>query len=180
MSLFSTLNISANVHDLALADFGIAVSWTRPCGQAPWRAILGNNGGIGVVVDSVSAKGMVNVERIMIPCSLRAVCSARAVTGAVINNSWTDVSVTAEARGRYRALCRRPLGMGGNNNMAIVNAAAFGQVWGSTPQGDSLVGRGRLVGMYPGRLWNSYATGDVTYDRLASSLHTWAGALAGQ
>lgn len=180
IGLFSTLNISANVHDLALADFGIAVST-----DATMRAgalagdTLGNSSGIGVIVDSVSAKGMVNVQADNDSMLFAGGLFGRAMAGAVISNSWTDVSVTAEAKGAGypSAYAGGLVGMGGNN-MAIVNAAAFGQVWGSTPQGDSLVGyAGGLVGMYPGRLWNSYATGDVTYDRLASSLHTWAGAL---
>ena len=183
IGLFSTLNISSNIHDLALADFGIAVST-----DATMRAgalagdTLGNSSGIGVIVDSVSAKGMVNVQADNDSMLFAGGLFGRAMAGAVISNSWTDVSVTAEAKGAGypSAYAGGLVGMGGNN-MAIVNAAAFGQVWGSTPQGDSLVGyAGGLVGMYPGRLWNSYATGDVTYDRLASSLHTWAGALAGQ
>ncbi len=183
IGLFSTLNISANVHDLTLADFGIVVSTdaTMRAGSLAGDT-LGNNSGIGAVVDSVSAKGMVNVQADNDSMLFAGGLFGRAMAGTVISNSWTDVSVTAEAKGAGypSAYAGGLVGMGGNN-MAVVNSAAFGQVWGSTPQGDTLVGyAGGLVGMYPGKLWNSYATGDITYDRLASSQHTWAGALAGQ
>ena len=182
VGLFSRLGNTAVVKNLNLDNVDIRV---KSSGVIRAGALAGDTEGMsgspGAKVDSVSARGSVDVSTSGAALAYAGGLLGRGMSSTVLANNWTDVETSSVSTGGSNSAYAGGIAAMTGNDCVVINNAAFGSAYASAPLSTNMGGMaGGIAGMFSGKLWNNYAMGDVVSGNGGVENHTWVGALVGQ
>jgi hypothetical protein len=185
---FDTLANTARVENLRLAGVAIYAEFSADRARAGGLAAQTEAGSVtgGAVIDNCHVSGtVVSAKTASDQISYAAGLVAQPGTYMSATNSGTDISVVARAGGSKAPYAGGLYAVGGNNSMTA-NCYALGDVAAFTPHvnPNSGVFAAGLVGMQSGKVYNCYASGDITVtgisDQNSGTAFTAVAALSGQ
>ena len=180
VGLFSALNSGAVVKNINIKNSSVNIT-----GKEHIRAglLTGDTVGdkvSGTVIDGCSVQGTVNASSDQPKLVFGGGIAGRLFNAAKAVNCISDVDVnTLSTGGSNSAYAGGIAGTTGNNTL-IANCAAFGDISAASPKSTNFGGMaGGIVGMHAGKLYNCYATGNITTGN-GGTAHKWIGAIAAQ
>ncbi len=178
--LFDTLAASAVVENVYLKNATISVS-----GSDVVRAggitgdVKSGTADEHPLITNCTVEGKVSAET-----SGAALCFAGGIAGRIqqygyVTNCGTDADISAVSNGGKPSAYAGGIAGQTGNKCVIANAYALGDISAKAPESDLFGGMaGGIVAMYASKIYNVYATGNVTIEN-ADIAHKWVGGIAG-
>lgn len=184
VGLFSTLNNIAVVKNVTVKNATVSITGkdqTR-AGLIAGDTVSVQTGGTepGTLIDGCSVQGTIDVSTDQDKLVWGGGIAGRLFNMAKAVNCVSDVDITTSSTGGSKSAYAGGIAGTTGTNTLIANCAAFGDMSAASPKSTNFGGMaGGIVGMHGGKLYNCYATGNVTIGN-GGSVHKWVGALAGE